>query len=630
MGNSALLLPQPGRLVDILALATTALLAIGLGRVVAGSDRPAAAFLSGWGVAVAVFVAVGTLTPWSFRIVAGMLLVPALIGIILLWRDRPADHAAWRRAGRVFLLATPLILVVAGMRVSQWDELTHWLPNGHFLAAHDRFPSAGMPNPNSGYPAYPYALPLVSYIASLIAGEFSDVTGVLFNLLLLIAAAWSIGDLAAEDAPAAKDRPIVSRLGAWGIAAGALLIAIPLNPSFLAKIAFTNYADCTTGCALAIAALMAMRWLEAVIARRGGCYRLAFACGCVLTVLISLRQENLVLFALLVAGVAVSLLREGKLLDRTTLSGLLAFPMPMLTAILWRHYATSEMPGGAFHVMPWTTWNFSLLPQITGSIGRVMAKKGGHFGLMAALLVVGVVAVFRPSSLCLRARVLALMVAVLFLGYTAFLVFSYVSIFGEYEAANAASFWRYSTHLGMIGVLAAVQVSLPFWRLAGKLTTGVSAAGILLVLVLPAIGVKQIRNDVEHPSDGYLLAVARDMADLLPAGSRVDLIDPNNSYSNLALVRYQLLYGKRQPNRITETPSVAIVLGDARQAVSRPDRSPYVWVAEGGTVPSEAFAQTLQAGASYLLLEREAGRYRIVRAWPATPQTLTFAAVDFE
>jgi hypothetical protein len=223
-----------------------------------------------------------------------------------------------------------------------------------------------------------------------------------------------------------------------------------------------------------------------------------------------------------------------------------------------------------------------------------------------------------------------LTVAVLFLGYTAFLVFTYVSVFGDYEAANAASFWRYSTHLGMIGVVAAVQVSLPYWRLPGKLTTGVSAACILLVLVLPAVGVRQLRNDVEHPTDGYLLAVARDMAELLPAGSRVDLIDPNNSYSNLALVRYRLLYGRRHSTRSSETPSVVIFLGDARQSVSRPDRSPFVWVADGGTLPSEAIAQELPAGASYLLLEHEGGGYLLVRAWPATPQTLTFAAVDFE
>ncbi len=630
MRNFDLLLPQPGRFVVIAALAAIVLLLIGLGRAVARSNRPDAALLSGWGVAVAAFVAVGTLTPWSFRVVAGLLLVPALGGILLLWRDRLAEDAAWRRAGRILLLAMPLILVVAGMRASQWDELTHWLPNGHFLAAHDRFPSAAQPNPNSAWPGYPYALPLVSYAASLIAGEFSDIAGILFNLMLLIAAAWSIGALIAEHF-GATDAKMRSRLPEWGIAAGALLIAIPLNPSFLAKIVFTNYADSATACTLAIAALMAMRWLEAVIARGGERFRLAFACGFALTVLVSLRQANLVLFALLVAGFVLVLLREGKLRDRAALSGLLAFPVPLLTALLWRHYSIAEMPGGQFRVMAWTDWNLDLLPQITRSIGRVIANKGGHFGLMIALLVASAVVLIRPAALHLRARVLSLAVAVLFLGYTTFLFLSYVSIFGDYEAANAASFWRYSTHLGMIGVFAAVLVSLPHWRLPVKWATGVSAACILIVLVLPALGVRQIRNDVEHPSDGYLLAVARDMAGLLPTGSRVDLIDPtNNSYSNLALVRYQLLYGRHRAASAGEPASVAIRLGDAQQAMARPDRSPYVWVAEGGTALSAVFGQELPAGASYLLLDRGAGGYQLVRTWPVTSQTLTFTAADFE
>ncbi len=104
----------------------------------------------------------------------------------------------------------------------------------------------------------------------------------------------------------------------------------------------------------------------------------------------------------------------------------------------------------------------------------------------------------------------------------------------------------------------------------------------------------------------------------------------NNSYSNLALVRYQLLFGKHPVARLAEAPAVAIRLGDPRQAITRPEHSSYVWVAEGGPAPSAVFGQELPAGASYLLSERGAGSYQLVRAWPMTPQTLAFAVADFE
>jgi hypothetical protein len=628
MNGFDLLFPAPARLLVVLALAATMLLTIGLGRIVTGSNRPSVALFAGWGAAVFVFDLAGTLLAPSFRLVAGLLLIPAMAGLALLARERLGDRPAWSRAGRILLLAAPLIVIVAGMRASQWDELTHWLPNGHFLALHDRFPSAALPNPVSSWPAYPYALPLISYLSGLLLGGFSDVAGMLFNLALLIASAWMIGDVIADHRAASASQPETSRLALWGSAAFALLVAIPLNPSFVTKLSFTNYSDSATSCALAIAAVVALRWLDAAFAQRRERYGLAVALGCVLTVLVGLRQANLSLFGLVIAGFAFALLLEGKLFDRRSSTGLLALPMPVLAAWLWQRYTAAEMPSGAFQFLPWTEWHFDQIGQIAGSIWHVMLSKGGHFGLMAALAALGVATVARPALLDLRARVLCRTMLVLFLGYTGFLFVAYVSLFQGSEVASAASFWRYSTQLGMIGIVTAVHVVLCYWRLRPSLGTRLGAAAIALVVLAPLAGVKFIRFDVEHPHDGFLLAVSRDLAAALPAGARLDLLDPHGSFSDMQLIRYHLLLDGGRDPAAAASVHVTIDVDAVTRAAPRSGAGDYVWLADGGPDMRQVFGQDLPEGAGYLL-ERQTDGYRLIRVWPDTRETEIFHAADF-
>src|SRR5260221_506237 len=199
-----LILPNLAQLMVLAAVTVVVLLIMGLGRLVSGRLGPAAAMVAGWGAAVFVFVVPGTLAALSFDVIAACLAAPSLVGLGLLVWDRSWGDPAWRRAGRIVVLSVPLILVVVGMRVSQWDELAQWLPNTQFLIAHHRFPSAALPNPGSTLPGYPYALPLVGYVTSLLPGGSSDRTGLLFNLLLLLAAA--------HLAAAAADRRSVAAL----------------------------------------------------------------------------------------------------------------------------------------------------------------------------------------------------------------------------------------------------------------------------------------------------------------------------------------------------------------------------------------------------------------------------------
>jgi hypothetical protein len=625
-----LLLPRPAQLTPVAAVLVVALLMIGLGRLVAGARRPAFALLAGWGLCVFVVVLAGTTTTLSLRLVVGFLAIGGIAGLFLLLRRGIEEQAAWGRAGRILVLALPLILLVAGMRASQWDELAQWLPNAHFLVDHDRFPSAALPNTGSFLPAYPYGLPLVIYFASLLSGGLAERSGMIFSVVLLLAASAAIADLIADHRNSAAPPAEISRWSGWGVAAAGLIVAAPLNPSFVPKLVFTNYTDNPTSCALAIAALAAVAWVEAASALRPERYRLAFACGCVLAAIAGLRQANLVLVLLLCGGVAVALLIEGTLFDRRFLSGLLALPMPLATTLVWQSYAASAIPNGALKPMSFADWHFDLLEEISGSMLRVAASKGGHFGLMAAILLLACATLVRPQLVDATARRLCGIAAVVFVGYTAFLLLAYIGIFTDYEATRAASFWRYSTHLGLLGVVAAVAVALPRWRLRPAIQRGLTAVAVAVLLAVPAATAKRLRFDLDHPHDGYIMAVAREMRPLLPPGARVALFDLDGSGSDLILMRYEVLFGK--PSWDASQPHGAVTLhsgGDFAPALRSLGAGIHVWVEEGGPETRSLFGLDLASGASYLLV-RDSDGFRLLHAWPITPETDVFMPRDLE
>jgi hypothetical protein len=477
-----LILPNLAQLMVLAALTVVVLLIMGLGRLVSGRLGPATAMVAGWGAAVLVFIVTGTLTALPFGVIAACLAAPSLVGLGLLVRDHSWGDPAWCRAGRILVLSVPLILVVVGMRVSQWDELAQWLPNTQFLIAHHRFPSAALPNPGSTLPGYPYALPLVGYVTSLLPGGSSDRTGLLFNLLLLLAAAWTIADIIAERRNAAA-RSEPSKLTEWGMAAGALIAVIPLNPSFVPKLVFSNYSDSATACMLAMTAVIGTRWIAAMLEQRPERRGLAVACACAATALIGLRQANLVLFLLLAVGFALAALPEARWLGRRALSGLLI--LPLLTAFLWQRYTAAELPTGTMTMLPFAQWHFEQLGDTLRSMLGVVVGKGGLFGLLTALLILAAMTLLRPGLLDKTARMLCRITAFVFVGYMGFLLFAYISTFNDYEGLHAASFWRYSTHLGMIGVVSATAAVVPYWRLRPRLQCGLATIAIAIVLILP-------------------------------------------------------------------------------------------------------------------------------------------------
>src|SRR5262249_44892322 len=231
----------------------------------------------------------------------------------------------------------------------------------------------------------------------------------------------------------------------WSCAALGLLFAGLAAPSFVAKIVFTNMADCATGAVLAVLLGIFADWVATPAHRT--CRALVFAFGCV--ALLNLRQANGALYGLLILGALLSAATNRRQMRAGAGFALLsAIVLPFAATLLWSRYAKAQIPGGDFSIMPLAAWRWPMLPGIAGSMLKVMLSKIGLFGLIRALIIRAAFA-FRPRdslahTLAPWQRSTVITGAFTAAGMIGFLGFTYLAAdFNEQEAGAAASFWRY-------------------------------------------------------------------------------------------------------------------------------------------------------------------------------------------
>jgi hypothetical protein len=177
--------PSFAQLGGLIAVTLVACAFIALGSLVAGRRRIAEGDLVyGWGLSVVFFTFFGLFRMPGFTVLAGILGVIALIAVIVTVRR---DGRVGPAGGlRLLALCVPLLVLVASMTATQWDELTNWLPSARFLVEHDSFPRSDLPANPSVFPAYPYGLTTVVFLATRITGFFVENGGALFNLMLYL------------------------------------------------------------------------------------------------------------------------------------------------------------------------------------------------------------------------------------------------------------------------------------------------------------------------------------------------------------------------------------------------------------------------------------------------------------
>ena len=579
----------------------------GIGAMITGGRREYEATpLYGWAVAAVLFTFAGVLGSIPFTYVAWLLASIALPATVIAYRR----HGDLLAAGsfKVFILGLPLILITTAMVASQWDEFSHWLPAPHFLLQYDAFPSREYPVTGSQMlPAYPYNWPLLTYLTSRFAGQIVEGTGRLLNVLMIM----TFGLVAIKLALEGAGRKMPEKPG-WTLCALAFMGGTLLNPTFVQKIVLTSYADTPTAVLVAFSLYASWRLLEALSSKDdSAAWLLAWQFSLLALVLINIKQVNLVLVVVILAGPVLVGLRDPRIrfADLMKLLPLMALPSLALY-MLWRYHVTTEVPGGEATFMPFDQWNIALIPLILKQMLVIAAKKGAYFSIQFLAVGFAIRAQFRFHGPFDR---LAVLVATAFLGYNGFMLLVYVGSFSEYDALRAVSFWRYNMHLGLLSVVfGAYGVGILWRRFVEGRTVPVwlTASPVVLMVAATMAFPHKLRFDLELPKPRYNGA-AFYAAKAIPMDKRLIVLDPRGTGESSVITRART----NRPD-IPYAPYWALkTVSSIRDLLTKAPEDGYVIVHSATPETNQAMGMKLENGVSYLIVRNDAGGWKVLRIW---------------
>lgn len=563
---TASFLPSTVGIVNLALVLTLALAFQVIGAALGGRSRLAAAdLLVGWGATATAYTVIGALSflPFHFLDIGFVFAV----GVAIARVRHNKISLGLAETGRTLLIAMPLLLLVCSIWPSQWDELSHWLPNVRYLLVNDHFPGGALPAPASAHPGYPYGMPLAIYGVAMGGrlfgiADWTQGTAPVFNMLLLVTAARLIAAMVRgtqrEDGPAP-----------FPLLAAALLGLTLLCPTFVTKLAFTAYPDLATAvvCLGVTVALLPATTGATVTREQVAQLAVMIALG------VLLKEDNIVPLVAIVgaaslwewrqAGVALGgPLKEGDLVPlfavdgaagqieshrENSLAPFIRWGLALLPAIaifvLWHFYSAKNMPGGEMALRPVQDWRPELIPEMLRSIWKVAVSKVIYVAPMALLSGWGLLRLTKGTQSGDALGALAWIAGAAFWTYNLFLAFSYVTIFPIEEGRHAASLWRYNTHLGLLETAAAALFLAASPWLKARLTPFVMKAVIGIALVAPVAAAPLLRFDLSD----YVArtrAVMTDVASALPAGAPLAIVDYFRDGSDCMVLSFQL--GKRR------------------------------------------------------------------------------------
>jgi len=191
------------------------------------------------------------------------------------------------------------------------------------------------------------------------------------------------------------------------------------------------------------------------------------------------------------------------------------------------------------HFRPLAAWYFSALPDTFRSISVYVGVNPVFHGGMWLVTAIGLAAIPTLRRRGGEVRWLAVITAIVWVGYNAFLILVYLAAFSEAEAHGANDYWRYTPHAALLA-LATVLVAIAKARPPVTVPWGAMAP----ICAAVALAAPLLRSDfaTTHAKRWplFVRGVTAELKSLLPPGAGLALVvgpDPNPFP---VIVRYDL------------------------------------------------------------------------------------------
>jgi len=538
------LIPSPVDFANLGAVWGAGLVLLLWGRALTlGRGWPEIQVVAGWGGMAIVLTLWGVLVPaplwWPVAAIAAVALVALFVPSMAPTRED------WTALGRILVLALPIWAVMLTARPSQPDTFLNLLPNAAYLYDHGLLPTDARPPSHSFLPGAPYNMQFWAYLAGVALPQLPPSAmahiNVLLHLLMGLLLARVVQSFGRETA----------RAPGWGATAFGLLLATGLNPGFVPRIYFAAYSEASVAVSLAIAGWLVAQSLGAAVDRQPQSPRL-WALALVLAALVTIKQETVSFVAALAATSAILGLADRRIGIRRAL---LLFGPAFLPAaalyLVWRWFVLSAFSSGELKLLPFEQWHWELLPQILARIGEIVAEKGVFFGfLLVAFVLLGIQLARRGFDLSTR---LLAVLAGTWVCYNLFLLFTYIAHFTAEMSGDAHSYFRYSTHLSLLLVIALTASARAFYETRGWAPSWswrrVAAGATVVAIVAMPIGfAKRLRFDLAAPQP-LVRALGRDAATFLTPDDKLALVVPGDNNSVATMLQSVLRYeSPRRPS----------------------------------------------------------------------------------
>lgn len=506
-----------------------------------GGGFPAADPIVGLGVAASLISVITTWTPWPVswvEIGVGGLLVAALGGRLIAGRPAASLELAAALVG-----CLPLLALAATIPARHWDDFMHWLPNAAYLYRFDHLPALGGPAPLSRWPGYPHTFAFLTVGVSWLVGRFTENVAGLFNIGLI--ATGGVAVLAAINEARGPGSANQWRRAAWAVLLSQGLLLFHLGSDYR-TIVLSNCGDVATGVVTAILALLA--WLALIRSSAGGdddaeinAILRQFA-GAALA-LVSLKQANLIILGLVMAGSLVPALRQRTFMPGRTARRLAVALIPAVAVHLtWEHYVAINLPDGEMRFFPLAEWHFDLIETILLSFtaDRIGANPGLYVGFLFCATV-GSIGVLRRVSM--PEYLLMSIFAVVFAGYVGFLLIVYLGAMRAWEAVATVELPRYMLHVSFLcaTALAVYFVGRYHGAIAPPARRDLVWAAIALMPISFATNLAALvtMEAQSRPTREALAALASTLSEAVAGDATVLMVTNDRQYQSLVL-QYEL------------------------------------------------------------------------------------------